>query len=156
MGVAGRQHGAPAALRQRQVSGRGQKFCVFIGSDWGRVRGGSAEEGVNLSEILNASMCHSEVSLELGHSGLEDKDFVFCCRRLRSARGAGDFAGIFLKPVFSLVEGHVGCFVGFEFEGAHAGRGAGLAISHPVHAGVQVRGEDRGRSRCEEKDFRSS
>ena len=32
-------------------------------------------------------------------------------------------ASIFLKAVFRLVEGNIGCFE-FEFEGAHAGRGA--------------------------------
>ena len=69
-------------------------------SGMGRVQGGSAEEAGGLCEILNASVCHSELSLELGHSGLKDKDLVFCCCRLRSTKGAGGFAGIFLKPVF--------------------------------------------------------
>ena len=80
--------------------GRGQRFCVFISSGRGRVQSGLAGEGVDLSEILNASVCHSELSLEPGHSGLKDEYLVFCCHRLRSAGGTGGFAGIIRTPVF--------------------------------------------------------
>ena len=59
-----------------------------------------AEEGVDLGEISDAIVSHSEVSLKLGHSGSEGKVFVFRGRRLSFAGGAGGFTGIFLKPVF--------------------------------------------------------
>ena len=97
-----------------------------MGSGGSWIRGGVAEEGVDLSEILEASVGHSEVSLKLGHSGLKGEDLVFHCRRLRFTGGAGRVPGIFLKPVFRYVEGGIGCFEDFEFgfEGAHVGRGA--------------------------------
>ena len=82
-----------------------------------------AEEGVDLGEISDAIVGHSEVSLKLGYSGTEGEVLVFPCRRLRFTRGARRFAGIFLKAVFRLVEGNIGSFE-FEFEGAHASRGA--------------------------------
>ena len=88
-----------------------------------RVRGGAAEERVDLSEILDASVVHSEVCLKLGNSGTKEKVLGFRCRRLRFAGGAGCLVGIFLKAVFRLFEGHIGVFE-FEFEGAHAGQGA--------------------------------
>ena len=81
------------------------------------------EEGFDLSEISNAIVGHSEVSLTLGYSGTEGEILGFRCHRLRFARGAGRLTGIFLKAVFGLFEGHIGVFE-FEFEGTHAGQGA--------------------------------
>ena len=112
-----------AAHRWSWGFGRRRRFRVFVGSGGSRVRGGAAEERVYLSEILDASVGHSEVCLKLGHSCLKGEDLGFRCRRLRFAGGAGRLAGIFLKMVFRLFEGHIGGFE-FEFEGAHAGRGA--------------------------------
>ena len=82
-----------------------------------------AEEGVALCEISNAIVGHSEVGLKLGYSGTEGKVLGFRCHRLRFAGGTGRFVGIFLKAVFRLVEWNIWSFE-FEFEGAHAGRGA--------------------------------
>ena len=99
-----------------------RRFPVFIGSGGSRVLGVAAEEGVDLGEISDAIVSHSEVSLKLGYSGREDEVVGFCCRRLRFAGGVGRLAGIFLKAVFRLFEGNFGGFK-FEFQGAHAGRG---------------------------------
>ena len=99
MGVAGRRHRALAALRQEQMFGGWRRFSGFVGSGGSRVRGGAAEEGVDLSEILDASVGHSEVSLKLGHSCLKGRDLVFRCHRLRLTGGAGRVTSIFLKPV---------------------------------------------------------
>ena len=123
LGGAGRWHRALAAVRQRRTFWRRRRFRVFIGSGGSRVPGGAAEEGVDLGEISDAIVCHSEVSLKLGYSGTEDEVLSFCYRRLRFAGGAGHLAGIFLKAVFRLFEGRIGCFE-FKFEGAHAGQGA--------------------------------
>ena len=100
-----------------------RRFRVFNDLGGSRVRGGAAEEGVDLSKISNAIVGHSEVGLKLAYSGTEGEVLGFRCRRLRFAWGAGRLAGIFLKAVFRLFEGHIGVFE-FEFEGAHAGRGA--------------------------------
>ena len=100
------------------------------------VRGGAAEEGVDLGEISDAIVCHSEVGLKLGYSGTEDKVLGFRCRRLRFAGSTGRLAGIFLKVVFRLFEGNIGSFE-FKFEGAHAGRGASYACRHQVQVGVR-------------------
>ena len=78
------------------------RFRVFIGSGGSRVQGGAAEEGVDLSEISDAIVSHSEVSLNLGYSGTEDEVLGFRCRRLRFARGVGRLAGILLKAVCRL------------------------------------------------------
>ena len=102
---------------------RRQWFRVFNGSGGSRVRGGAAEEGIDLSEISNVIVGHSAVGLELGYSGTEGEVLSFCCHRLSFAGGAGRLASIFRKAVFRLVEGNIGGFE-FEFEGAHAGRGA--------------------------------
>ena len=96
---------------------------MFNGSGGSRVQGGAAEEGVDLCEIPNAIMSDSEVSLKLGYSSTEGEVLGFRCRRLRFAGSAGCVGGIFLKAVFRLFEGNIGVFE-FEFEGAHAGRGA--------------------------------
>ena len=121
--MAGRRHRALAAVRRRRTLRRGRRFRVFNGLGGSRVQGGAAEEGVDLSKISNAIVGHSEVGLKLGYSGTEDEVLGFRCRRLRFAGGAGRLAGIFLKVVFRLFKGHIGVFE-FEFEGAHAGRGA--------------------------------
>ena len=73
---------------------------MFNRSGGGRVQAGAAEEGVDLSEISDAIVSHSKVSLKLGHSGLEGKVFVSRYRQLSFARGAEGFAGIFQMPVF--------------------------------------------------------
>ena len=62
--------------------------------------GGATEEGIDLGEVSDAIVGHSEVSLKLGHSGSEGEDLVFHCHRLRFAGGSGHVRGIFLKPVF--------------------------------------------------------
>ena len=99
-GGAKRQHGALAAHRRSWGCGRGRKFRVFMRSGGSRVRGGAAEERVDLSEILDAGVGHSEVCLKLGHSCLKGEDLVLRCHRLRITGGAGRVRGIFLKPVF--------------------------------------------------------
>ena len=133
-----------AALRQRRKFRPVGRFRVLVGSGGSRVRGVEAEEGVDLSEILDTSVGHSEVSHKLGHPGAESKDFV---------RGAGCFESIFLERISGWFEW---IFERLRFEGAHAGRGASLARGHRVGVRVRVRGKDRGRVRCEEKDVRSS
>ena len=117
-GVARRQQRALAALRRRRKFRRVRWFCVFIGSGGSRVWGGEAEEGVDLSEILDTSVGHSEVSLKLGHPSAESKDFV---------GGAGCFESIFLEWISRWFEW---IFERLRFEGAHAGRGASLARGH--------------------------
>ena len=121
--MAGRRHRARATVRRRRTLRRRRRFRVFNGSGRSRVRGGTAEEGVDLSEISNAIVGHSEVGLKLGYSGTEGDVLGFHFRRLSFAEGAGRLASISLKAVFRLVEGNFGGFE-FEFEGAHAGRGA--------------------------------
>ena len=121
--MAGRRHRALVALRRRRTFRRRRRFRVFIGSGGSRVRGGVAEERVDLGEVSDAIVCHSEVSLKQGYSGTEGEVLGFRCRRLSFAGGAGRLTGIFLKAVFRLFEGYIGGFE-FEFEGAHAGRGA--------------------------------
>ena len=101
--MARRWHRALAAVRQRRTFRRRQRFRVCIGSGGSRVRGGVAvEEGVDLSEISDAIVGHSEVGLKLGYKylGSEGGDIIFHCHQLRFARGTGGFAGIFLKLVF--------------------------------------------------------
>ena len=122
-GVARRRHRALVAVQRRQTFRRMRWFCVFIGPGGSRVHGGAAEEGVDLSEISDAVVGHSEVSLKLGYSGTEGEVLSFRCPRLRFTWGTGRLAGIFLKAVFRLVEWNIGGFA-FEFGGAHAGRGA--------------------------------
>ena len=72
-----------AALWQRRKfrRRRRRRLCILVVSGGSRVQGGAAEEGlgVNLSEILDASVGHSEVSLKLGLPGTESKDFNFRC-----------------------------------------------------------------------------
>ena len=142
--MARRPQRALAALRWRRKFRRRRRFRIFVGSGGSRVRGGEAEEGVDLSEILDASVGHSEVSLKLGHPGAESKDFV---------GGAGCFESILLEWVSGWFERY---FKRLRFEGAYAGRGASLARGHRVRVRVRVQGKDRGRARCEEKDVRSS
>ena len=72
----------------------------FVGSGGSRVRGGAADQGADLTEILNASVGHREVSLKLGHSCLKAEDLVFRCSRLRFTGSAGRVTGFFLKPLF--------------------------------------------------------
>ena len=110
------------AVRQRRTFWRRRWFCFFIGSGRSRVRSRAAEEGVDLGEVSDAIVCHSESSLNLGYSGTEDEVPGFPCRRLRFAGGSGCLAGLFLKAVFRLFEGRIGGFE-LEFEGAHAGQG---------------------------------
>ena len=119
-GGAGSRHRALAAVRRRRTFWSRRRFRVFIGSGGSRVRGGAAGEGVDLGELSDAIVCHSEVSLKLGYSGTEDEVLGFHCCPLRFAGGARRLAGIFLKAVFRLFEGNMGGFE-FEFEGAHAG-----------------------------------
>ena len=133
-----------AALRRRRKFWWRQRFRIFVGSGRSRVRDGEAEEGVDLSKILDASVGHSEVSLKLGHPSAESKDFI---------GGAGCFERIFLERISRWFKW---IFERLRFEGAHAGRGASLARGHQVRVCVRVRGKDRGRARCEEKDVRSS
>ena len=121
--MAGRRDRALAAVRRWWTLRRRRRFRVFNGSGGSRVRGGVAEEGVDLSEISNAIVGHSEVGLQLGYSGTEGEVLGFRCRRLSFAGGAGRLTSIFLKAVFRLGEGNIGVFE-FEFEGAHVGRGA--------------------------------
>ena len=83
--MAGRRHGALAAVRRSRTFRRGRRFRVFTGSGGSRVRGGATEEEVDLSEISDVIVSHSEVSLKLGHSGSEGKVFVVRCRRLSFA-----------------------------------------------------------------------
>ena len=112
-----------AAHRWSWGFGRRWRFRVFVGSGGSRVRGGAAEERVGLSEILDASVGHSEVCIKLGNSGMEYEVLGFRCRRLIFAGGVGRLVGIFLKAVFRLFEEPVGVFE-FEFDGTHAGPGA--------------------------------
>ena len=77
-----------------------QEFRVFSGSGGSRVRGGATEEGIDLGEISDSIVGHSEVGLKLGYSGSEGKDLLFHCPRLRFTRGAGRVRGFFPKPVF--------------------------------------------------------
>ena len=91
---------------------RGWRFRILIGSGGSSVRGSKAEKGVDISEILDASVGHSEVSLKLGHPGAESKDFV---------GGVGCFASIFLEWISRWFEW---IFGRQKFEGAHVGRGA--------------------------------
>ena len=97
--MAGRPHQPLATVRRRQTFRRGWRFRVFTGSGGSRVRGGAAEEGVDLSETSDASEAHSEVCLKLGHSCLNGEALVFRCRWLRITRGAGPVRGIILKLV---------------------------------------------------------
>ena len=76
------------------------RFSGFVGSGGSRVRWGAAEERVDLSEILDASVGYSEVSLNLGHSCLKGEDLVFHCHWLRFTGGTDRVTGIFPKPVF--------------------------------------------------------
>ena len=117
-----------AALRRRRKFRRRRRFPIFVGSGGSSVRGGEAEEGVDLSEILDASVGHSKVSLKLGHQAAESKDFV---------GGAGCFESIFLEWVSGWFEW---IFERLRFEGAHAGRGASLARGHQVRVRVRVPG----------------
>ena len=64
------------ALQQRSKFRRRRRFRIFVSSGGSRVQGGEAEEGVYLSEIMDGSVSHSEVSLKLGPLGAEIKDFV--------------------------------------------------------------------------------
>ena len=121
--MAGRRYRALAAVRRRRTLRRRRTFRVLNVLGRSRVRGGEAEEGVDLSKISNAIVGHSEVGLKLGYSGTEGEVLGFRCHRLCFAGGAGRLASIFLKTVFRLGEGNIGGFE-FEFEGAHAGRGA--------------------------------
>ena len=98
--MAGRRHRPLETARWRRTFKRGWRFPVFTGSGGSRVRGGAAEEGVDLGEISDASVGHGEVCLKLGHSCLKGEDLLFRCCRLRITRGAGRVRGIFLKPVF--------------------------------------------------------
>ena len=66
-GGAKRQHGALAAHPRSRGFRRRWRFYVFVGSGGSRVRGGAAEELVDISEILETSVGHSEVCLKLGH-----------------------------------------------------------------------------------------
>ena len=88
-----------AALRRRRKFWRRRRFRIFVGSGRSRVRDGEAEEGVDLCEILDASVGHSEVSLKLGHPGAENKDFV---------GRAGCFASIFLEWISRWFKGSFG------------------------------------------------
>ena len=58
------------------------------------------EERVDLCEILDAGVGHSEVCLKLGHSCLKGEDLVLRSRRLRITGGAGRVGRIFMKPFF--------------------------------------------------------
>ena len=88
-------------------------MCAFGSSGGSRLMGGATEEGIDLGEVTDAIVGHSEVSLKLGHSGLEGEDLVFHCHRLRFARGAGRVGGSFLKPVCRSVNGGIECFEDF-------------------------------------------
>ena len=125
--MAGRRHRALAAVRRRRRLRRRRRFRVFNGSGGSRVQGGVAELGVDLGEISNAIVCHSEVSLKLGYSGMEDEILGFRCHRLRFPGGAGRLAGTFLKAVFWLFEGNIG--------------GSSSSSRAPVRAEEQVRRE---------------
>ena len=74
--MAERRHGALAAVRRRRTFRRRHRFHVFTGFGRSGVRGSAAEEGVDLGEISDAIVSHSDVSLKLGHSGSESKVFV--------------------------------------------------------------------------------
>ena len=111
-----------AALWQRwKFRRRRRRLRILVGSGGSRVRGGAVEEGVDLSEILDASVGHSEVSLKLGHPGVESKDFNFRCWWLKCVGRAGGFTSIFLEWVSRWFEW---IFGRLRFEGARAGRGA--------------------------------
>ena len=99
-GVAGRRHRALAALWRGRHLGKKRAFRVFSGSGGSRVRDSATQKGIDLSEISDAILGHSEVGLQLGYLGSEGKDLDFHCRRLRFTGGAGRVGGIFLKPVF--------------------------------------------------------
>ena len=98
--MAGRRHKALAALWLERMFGGRRRFSGFVGSGGSRVRGGAAEEGVDLREISDAIVSHSKVTLKLGYSGSEGKVLGFRCRWLRFTAGAGHVSGIILKPVF--------------------------------------------------------
>ena len=121
--MAGKRHRALSAVRRRQTLRRRRRFRVLNRSGGSRVGGGAAEEGVDLSEISNAIVRHSEVGLKLGYSGTEGEVLGFRGRWLSFAEGAGRLTSIFMMVVFRLGEGNFGGFE-LEFEGAHVGRGA--------------------------------
>ena len=121
-----------AALRRRRKFWRRRRFRIFVGSGGSRVWDSEAEEGVDLSKILDASVGHSKVSLKLGHRSAESKDFV---------GGAGCFESIFLERISRWFEW---IFERLRLQGAHAGRGESLARGHRVRVHVRVRGEDPG------------
>ena len=115
--MAWRRQRALAALRRRRKFRRRRRLLILIGSGRSRVWGGAADEGVDLSEILDTSMGHSEVSLKLGHPGAESKDFIFYCQWLKCVGGAGCFTSIFLEWVSRWLEW---IFGRLRFEDAHA------------------------------------
>ena len=133
-----------AALLRRRKFRRRWRFRILVGSGESRVWGGEAKEGVDLSEILDASVGHSEVSLKLGHLGVESKDFV---------GGAGCFKSIFLECISGSFEWN---FERLRLEGAQEGPGASLASGYRVGVRVRVRGKDRRRARCEELEVLDS
>ena len=97
--MARRWQRALAAIRRRRKFWRSRRFRIFVGSGGSRVRDGEAEEGVDLSEILDARVGHSKVSIKLGHPGAENKYFV---------GGVGCFANIFLEWISRGFEGSFG------------------------------------------------
>ena len=81
-GVARRRHRALAAPRQSRHMGRRRALCAFGSSGGSRLMGGASWEGIDLAEVLDVFVSHSELSLKLGYVGSEGEDLVFHRHRL--------------------------------------------------------------------------